>query len=312
MEALAIVLEQPERISLDRLAIADPTSEDVVVEIAWSGISTGTERLLWAGTMPTFPGMGYPLVPGYEAVGRIIEAGPASGCKVDDWVFVPGAQCFGNIRGLFGGAASRLTLPGIRVTPIDESLGEKGVMLALAATAYHAMAGSIGKAPQLIIGHGALGRLLARLAVILGGPPPVVWEINPARMGGADGYDVIRPEDDPRHDYSAVYDVSGDSSLMDGMIGRLAKGGEIVLAGFYTGKLSFDFAPAFIKEARLRVAAEFTPRDLQGVSGLIDRGVLSLDGLVTHHGNPEKAGDEYRTAFTDPECLKMTLDWRQC
>jgi myo-inositol-1(or 4)-monophosphatase len=34
-----------------------------------SGISTGTERLLWDGTMPPFPGLGYPLVPGYETVG---------------------------------------------------------------------------------------------------------------------------------------------------------------------------------------------------------------------------------------------------
>jgi 3-hydroxyethyl bacteriochlorophyllide a dehydrogenase len=25
--------------------------------------------------MPSFPGMGYPLVPGYESVGRIVDAG---------------------------------------------------------------------------------------------------------------------------------------------------------------------------------------------------------------------------------------------
>ena len=42
------------------------------MDIEWSGISTGTEKLLWSGRMPPFPGMGYPLVPGYESVGRIV------------------------------------------------------------------------------------------------------------------------------------------------------------------------------------------------------------------------------------------------
>jgi 3-hydroxyethyl bacteriochlorophyllide a dehydrogenase len=56
-------------------ALTAPQSTDVVIDIAWSGISSGTERLLWEGRMPSFPGMGYPLVPGYESVGRIVDAG---------------------------------------------------------------------------------------------------------------------------------------------------------------------------------------------------------------------------------------------
>lgn len=309
MDALAVVLEHPRRIALSRLAIAAPTAADVVVEIAFSGVSTGTERLLWTGEMPAFPGMGYPLVPGYESIGRVVEAGSASGRREGDWVFVPGANCYGEVRGLFGGSASRVTLPGSRVALVDESLGEAGVLLALAATAYHAMAPHHA-APDLIVGHGALGRLLARIAVASGAPAPTVWEINPARMDGAAGYSVVRPEHDPRRDYNAIYDVSGDSTLLDGLVGRLAKGGEIVLAGFYAGRLSFDFAPAFMKEARLRTAAEFTPSDMAGVNALLSSGALSLDGLITHHSAPKDAGEAYQTAFSDAGCLKMILDWR--
>ena len=40
-------------------------------------------------------GMGYPLVPGYESVGRVRSAGERSGnARVGDRVFVPGARCF--------------------------------------------------------------------------------------------------------------------------------------------------------------------------------------------------------------------------
>ena len=291
VDAQAVILEQPRHIALKRLAIAAPEDGDVVVEIAWSGISTGTERLLWTGAMPAFPGMGYPLVPGYESVGRVVEAGRASGRSVGDWVFVPGAQCYGEIRGLFGGSASRVTVLGARVTPVDEIAADKA------------------DAPDLIIGHGALGRLLARIAVARGGPAPTVWEINDARMCGAEGYSVVHPDDDKRSDYRAIYDVSGDSGLLDQLVGRLAKGGEIVLAGFYSDRLSFAFAPAFIKEARLRIAAEFTPHDLDAVSQLIAHEQLSLDGLITHRSEPEHAGAAYETAFSESGCLKMVLDW---
>ena len=163
---LAVVVEGPERLSLSRLELDAPDADDVVVDIEWSGISTGTERLLWSGRMPPFPGMGYPLVPGYESVGRISAVGARAAGRVGDRVFVPGARCFGTVRGLFGGAASRLVVPGSRVTPVDEDLGSQAVLLALAATAQHALAAQGANPPELIVGHGVLGRLLARIAVV--------------------------------------------------------------------------------------------------------------------------------------------------
>jgi 3-hydroxyethyl bacteriochlorophyllide a dehydrogenase len=72
MRSLAIIFEEPKRLSLGELDLCAPKPYDVVVEMEWSGISTGTERLLWTGRMPHFPGMGYPMVPGYESVGRIV------------------------------------------------------------------------------------------------------------------------------------------------------------------------------------------------------------------------------------------------
>jgi len=309
MDALAVVLTKPETLALTRLPLDAAGPEDVVVDIEWSGISTGTERLLYTGRMPPFPGMGYPLVPGYESVGRITAA--ASGNRVGERVFVPGARCFGDVRGLFGGAASRVVVPAARVTAFDERLGEHGVLLALAATARHALALPGVAPPDLIIGHGVLGRMLARLAVLSGGRP-VVWETNPARAEGAEGYDVVDPATDDRRDYRAIYDVSGDASLLDALIGRLAPGGELVLAGFYSDRLSFAFPPAFMREARLRIAAQWQPADLAAVAALAGSGELSLAGLITHREAAGDAAQAYRTAFDDAACLKMILDWRAC
>lgn len=257
--------------------------------------------------------MGYPLVPGYESVGRVVEAGRQADYKIGERVFVPGANCYEGARGLFGGSASRVVVPAARVFPLPESLGEEAVLLALAATAYHSVAGG-GRGlphdpPDLIVGHGVLGRLLARLAVAAGGPEPTVWETQAIRQGGAQGYQVLHPDADPRRDYKAIYDVSGDPKLLDTLIARLAPGGEVVLAGFYHEPLSFQFPPAFMKEARIRAAAEWQRPDMLAVQALLASGRLSLDGLVTHRERVAHAENAYRTAFGDPACLKMILDW---
>lgn len=311
MDTLAVVMEQPQRLGLSRIELDPPGDADLVVDIAYSGISTGTERLLWSGRMPHFPGMGYPLVPGYESVGGVSSAGAASGYEAGEQVFVPGANCYGAVRGLFGGAASRVVVPSARVARLGDDLGEQGVLLALAATAHHALTLPGVELPGLIVGHGALGRLMARIALCLGAERRVVWEREPSRMEG-DGYAVLHPDQDTQRDYRTIYDVSGDAGLLDTLVMRLARGGEIILAGFYAEPLRFAFPPAFMKEARFRVAAQWLPGDLAAVLSLVRSGQLSLDGLITHRSNAVDAPSAYDTAFGDPACLKMILDWRTC
>lgn len=309
METRAVILSAPRKLGLDRVGITAPTRDDVVVQIRYSGISTGTEKLFWSGDMPPFPGMGYPLIPGYEAAGEVVEAGPDSGYRVGEHVFVPGANCYQGAFGLFGAAAQTIVTKASRVTRIDRGLGAAGALLALAATARHAMAGHGKAVPDLIIGHGVLGRLLARLTIAAGAPAPTVWEIDPARMGGAQGYTVTTPDSDSRRDYASVYDASGRGDLLNDWIGRIAKGGEIVLAGFYTAPLQFAFPPAFMKEARLRISAEWAPDDMIATRALVESGVLHLADLITHEQPAESAATAYETAFSDPACLKMILNW---
>ena len=308
MQSLAVVVEAPGQVALRRLGMTPPDAADLVVAVDFSGISMGTEKLLFNGSMPEFPGMGYPLVPGYEAVGRVVDAGAEGRGRIGETVFVPGSSKFVGARGLFGGSASLLVTGSVRILQIPEGLGDSAVLLSLAATAQHALAG--GALPDLIIGHGVLGRLLARMAIAAGGAPPTVWEVNAARMSGAQGYPVTTPEQDERRDYTSVYDASGDSDILDSAIMRTARGGEIVLAGFYAEPLHFMFAPAFRRETRIRIATEFLPADLAAVIAMVEGGQLSLDGLVTNRVPAADAATAYPRAFNDAACLKMVFDWR--
>ena len=139
MNAEAIVFQQPCQLSVRRLPLRAMVDGDVEVEVSHSGISTGTERLLWDGSMSPFPGMGYPLVPGYETVGRVVSTQGNCGqgqsrIRVGDWVFVPGSYSFEGVHNLFGGAGSRLIVPHDRAVRLERDLGADAVLLALAAT----------------------------------------------------------------------------------------------------------------------------------------------------------------------------------
>jgi 3-hydroxyethyl bacteriochlorophyllide a dehydrogenase len=316
MKAKAIVFEAPKSLSVRELELAPMGPLDVEVAVSFSGISTGTERLLWEGTMPPFPGLSYPLVPGYETVGVIENMGAeVSGLHKGDLVFLPGSYAFKGVQNLFGGSGARLVVPHDRAVKLDPSLGNKGVLLALAATAHHVF--TVGREgaplfyPDLIIGHGIMGRLLARMVVAAGQAAPVVWETQAIRQTGAMGYEVIHPDQDTRKNYRCICDVSGDAAILNHVIAKMAAGGEVVLAGFYKQDLAFAYAPAFMREATIRVAAQWKKHDLDAVVAMFHNGSLALEGLITHTEKAAHAQHAYEVAFGDLQCLKMVIDWSQ-
>jgi 3-hydroxyethyl bacteriochlorophyllide a dehydrogenase len=186
-----------------------------------------------------------------------------------------------------------------------------GVLLALAATACHALERmeDLGP-PELIIGHGALGRLIARVAEARYHATPVVWETAAERREGNHSYTVIDPKEDDRRDYRRVCDVSGASLIIDQAVHHLAKGATVLLAGFYAAPIQFNFPAAFMREIDLRISAEWQPEDMQTALDLISGGDLSLSGIITHDQPYDSAETAYQQAFSDPRCLKMVLDWR--
>jgi 3-hydroxyethyl bacteriochlorophyllide a dehydrogenase len=310
MDAKAVIFEKPGKLAIDTVALAEPASGDLIVQSSWSGISTGTERLLWNGQMPEFPGMGYPLIPGYETVGEVVEANGKSNFKPGDKVFVPGSSGYKDVRGLFGGACSTLVVPQSRVARVDHCSQREGTLIALAATAHHAVTMKGSALPELIIGWGVLGRLMARMVVALGGQPPVIWETNAARRTQKDGFKVIDPSLPNDQLFGTILDASGSSTIIDQAVKSLKPGGEIILGGFYSDRINFAFPPVFMKEARFRVAAEWKPEDMQAVQKLLETGFLSLSKLITHTQPASDAQAAYQTAFEDSNCLKMILDWK--
>ena len=65
-----------------------------------------------------------------------------------------------------------------------------------------------------------------------------------------------------------------------------------------------------MREAKLRVVAEWTAQDLNNITRLIESDALNLDDLISHRAPISEAPRAFEQAFTDPDCLKMVIDWR--
>ncbi len=307
----AVIFEKPGALELREASLRAPAANECLIESDWSGISTGTERLMLTGQMPPFPGLGYPLVPGYETTGRVIKAPKGSKILEGALVFVPGGVGFTDAKNLFGGSARHVICPADRVVPINDDLAQDGVLLALAATARHALRRCEATGPpELIVGHGVLGQLVARLTESLYGQSPVVWETNPQRRISKGNYRVCDIDNDERHDYGVVCDVSGSANALNQMISRCRPGATVVMAGFYSSAVTFDFPPAFIREINLLVSAEWQPQDLKEAAELASNGKLDLTYLITDVLPATQAESAYNRAFNDNSCLKMVIDWR--
>ena len=192
MKSLAVVMEEPQRLALRlspaRRAAALTTSSSKAAGPASAPAPSGCSTPAGCRRFPAWAIRWCPATRrSARSSARVRDAGVAVGANV----FVPGARCFGDVRGLHGGSASHLVAPGARVVPIDAALGERGVLLALAATALHA---AQGRAPRRADPHRRPRR--ARPVDRAPGGGARRWRRSsgkptPSAPSGALGYDVI-------------------------------------------------------------------------------------------------------------------------
>lgn len=170
------------RTELRPVKVPEPGPGEALVLTLWSGISRGTERLVYEGRVPLsefermkapfqegeFP---YPVKYGYCAVG-IVEQGPK------DWLGVPVFALHPH--------QTRFVAPVERLVAIPENLPlRRAALAANMETALNALWDS-GAGPGdriVIVGAGLIGLLVAFLAARLPGAEVVVVDIEPARSG---------------------------------------------------------------------------------------------------------------------------------
>ena len=324
MDTKAIVMPAAGQIEVRRVELKPLGPDDVLIRTSLTSISAGTERMLFKGVMP-HPMLQFPVVPGYETVGQVVEAGQNSRAWLGKRVYVGGNYGFVGVNPAFGGQSEFIVAPASHLTELHALTDEQGVLLALAATALHGVdVAGIQPAGQqddptrpdelttLVLGQGIVGQLAARFAKARGAVVHVTDQAE-ARLRYAVADAIVPAEPPPGPPGPGVYDVLIDATgKMEAIAAHLLsvkKGGRVVLLGYYD-RIDLPYMPVFLRELTLAASKEWAPGDLARARDAIAGGRLDVSGLITHRLPADEAPRAFELAFNDPECLKMALVWK--
>lgn len=220
---------------------APPGPGELVVRALASGVSQGTELLLYKGDAPTpfDPSLEAPDTPlyprryGYAWVGEVDAAGPGT-------TLAPGRRVFALApHGDYHCLAER------SVRPLPATLPpERAVLAANLETAITVVwDAGVGLGDRVVVlGGGVVGLLSCLLALLSGAARVTLIERSPARRALARTLgiaDVRAPEDDkPQGDADAVIEATGRPEALDRAVAHAGFEAAVTVASFYGTRTS--------------------------------------------------------------------------
>ncbi|MFC7233852.1 zinc-dependent alcohol dehydrogenase [Halosegnis marinus] len=316
MEARTLYFAEPGRVERRTRPLAAPDPGEVVVETTASGISAGSELLVYRGEVPD--GMAvdatidvldgefaYPLAYGYAAVGEVVAAGDGTSVGVGRRVFA------------FHPHADRFRTGEDAVVPLPDGVGtEAATLLPSVETATNIALDAAPKVGEraVVFGAGAVG--LCTIAVLADFPlerlvavEPVAARRERALALGADA--AVSPEefdgfpDATPAGADLAVELSGRPATLDDAIDAVGFDGRVVVGSWYGTKRSpvalggcFHRDRISVESSQVStVAPELrgrwtTDRRLDAALDRVAR--LDADRLLTHRVPFAEAEDAYR------------------
>lgn len=242
----------------------------ILVKTEISGVSAGTEMMLYRGTYPNltakrWPDWGsYPVYPGYELVGTVVETGEGvEEFKVGDRVICLGEH------------AEYVAVPTSVAAKIpDDMTSEEATLAVLATTAMHCIRRADIRYGDTVavVGCGVLGYLVMQHAKNSGARRVVVLDVNDQRLelAAQTGADLcINPakEDAPEALRAfnggiladVVIEVTGANGTTEQALQLVRERGRVVLLGWNTEDVHFSFSEFYFKEATVIASQAIGP-----------------------------------------------------
>ena len=258
---------------------------EIVVETGISGISSGTEMFLYRGSYPNFKlkkwpqWRDYPVRPGYELVGRVVEVGPPVRGAQD-------AKGIGALQPSAGGIVAdssefrvgdRVVCLGIHsqyaCVPVtlaarlpDSVTDEQATLAVLGTTTMHSTRrlGLEYGATVAVIGMGVVGNLALQHARLAGAARTIALDLDArrlemARAVGADHTIQVGREDPVAMvlrytngvGADAVVEASGAPGTLQLGLDIMRDRGTVELLGWQTADPSFMFGDLYFKEGAI-------------------------------------------------------------
>ncbi len=308
-----IYLTGPNQFSLRELDDPVPGKHDVLIQVRMAGIC-GSDVHLLRGRNPF---AGYPLIPGHEYMGKVLQAPKNSGVGKGDKVTVfPEAACgkcpacregrlihcpefkFVGVMVSGGCFCEKLAVPCGRVIKLPKAMKEEeGAMVEPTAVAVHAVQrGGVGKgAKVVVIGGGTIGLLVAQAARAFGASRVVISEpiAERRRIAQALGFKLLcnpAEQDLPAYakdelgpgNVDVVLDVVGFKKTLEDSQAMLRPDGTLVLVALpHTEGLGIPYRPVFAKELRVIGSRTYFMKDFDLAIRLLQAKKIKVKPIIS-------------------------------
>lgn len=319
MKSKAVVFTAPEHLELRDVNLRDLEPSDVLVETFWTSISAGTEKMLFMGRLPKMQMTEYPVIPGYETVGKVIKIGSDVPEEyLGKFVYVSGSFGYTDVNAAFGGASQYVVSPYHKTTRLDmlEDVS-LGLALPLAATALHIVdLAAVTDKRILVLGEGAVGLLVCDFAKLFNAALVAATDLSDFRLSKSSAHLRINVAHTSLEEalgsmlFDAVIDCTGSMKAIEDSLRFLKMNGTLVLGGYYE-RIDLAYHFAFMKEIKILAAKQWALGDLDRTLAIMANKTIDFKRIFTHYSSAWNGlAKAYETAFYDSNCLKLALSWK--
>jgi NADPH2:quinone reductase len=283
----------------------DPKAEPrcVVVRVGACGIC-GTDLHIADGHFPPTP---YPIVPGHEFAGEIVEVGPeVDGWSVGDRVAVdPSLFCGhcdpcragrGNLCANWGATgdtvdgafAEYVSVPAANCHRMpDDMTWQQGALVEPLSCAVHGVRRIGVEAGEdfLVVGAGTMGLLVQQL-LQSGGATVAVVDRDASRLGRAEALGAVATATDVREldtRFDAAVDATGAVPAIEAAFDSLRRGGRLLVFGVAPAEARIALSPFRIYNDEITVVGSMAVLNSYGRAlDLLANGSVVSEPLLTH------------------------------
>jgi 2-desacetyl-2-hydroxyethyl bacteriochlorophyllide A dehydrogenase len=316
----AAVIDEPGSVRVGDVDDPTPGAADLVVEVGACGIC-GTDLHIADGHFPPTP---YPIVPGHEFAGTVVEAGPEApgGFSTGDRVAVdPSLYCgwcgpcragHGNLcenwgatgDTVDGGFAQFVAVPAANAYRLADHLDmRQGALVEPLSCAVHGVRRASVEAGEtvLIVGAGTMGLLIQQLLQRAGASRIAVVDRNAGRLEVAAGLGAevtatsVAELDGERFDLAV--DVTGVASAIEEGFDALRRGGRFVVFGVAPAEARIALSPFRIYNDEITIVGSMAVlNSFDRAMGLMESGAVQTAPLLTHAMPLEEFPDALKLA----------------
>ena len=314
-------------LQIDEMEKPQPAENEVLLKIHMAGIC-GSDYSIYTGKMPVT----YPIVPGHEAVGTVVELGQAAktlqiGQRVTVHPNYFCGHCLPCTRGLTNVCLSKTRLgidingvfaqyaavPDTALYPVPDSLEDSVAVFTepLAVAAHGLTRAAPGDEDRILIfGAGVIGQLTLQLVRSKSRDITACDLVEPRldlarRMGANQTIGDVDSLADWESSFDLIYESTGAPQALDLAIKLAAQGGKIVLLGIPGESFPVSSVPIVRKELTIAGSMIYIDEFSRSIE-LLEKGLVDTESLTSGIVPLEELRDNLEH-FTAPDRMKTLV-----